>query len=84
MHLCICASFLNRMIIALGASTFHLRTSLGQCKFARRHTIIGGVITRNQVADIRNRGHVPANPFESAIIAPLKANCLKSMASMSL
>ena len=36
MHLCICASFLNRMIIALGVFAFHLQTSLGQHKFHRR------------------------------------------------
>ena len=34
-----------------------------------QHTIIGGVITRNQVTDIQNSGHAPANPSESAIIA---------------
>jgi N-acetylneuraminic acid mutarotase len=36
-----------------------------------QHTIIGGVITRNQVSDIQNSGHAPANPLESAIIADL-------------
>ena len=36
-----------------------------------QHTILGGVITRNQLADIQNSGHAPANPFESAIIADL-------------
>jgi len=36
-----------------------------------QHTIIGGVITGNQVADIRNSGHAPADPAESAIIADL-------------
>ena len=36
-----------------------------------QHTIIGGVITRNQAGDIQNSGHAPANPFESAIIADL-------------
>ena len=34
-------------------------------------TIIGGVITRNQVGDIQNSGHAPADPSESAIIADL-------------
>jgi hypothetical protein len=34
-------------------------------------TIIGGVITRSQVADIQNSGHAPADPSESAIIAEL-------------
>jgi len=36
-----------------------------------QHTVIGGVITHSQVADIQNSGHAPANPFESAIIADL-------------
>ena len=36
-----------------------------------QHTIIGGVITRNQVADIENSGHAPTDPSESAIIAEL-------------
>jgi hypothetical protein len=34
-------------------------------------TVIGGVITRDQVADIQNSGHAPTDPFESAIIAEL-------------
>jgi len=37
-----------------------------------QHTIIGGIITRNQVADIQNSGHAPADPSESAIIADLQ------------
>ena len=37
-----------------------------------QHTIIGGVITRNQVADIQNSGHAPTDPSESAIIAELQ------------
>jgi hypothetical protein len=36
-----------------------------------QHTIIGGVITRNQLADIQNSGHAPTDPSESAIIADL-------------
>ena len=36
-----------------------------------QHTIVGGVITHGQVADIQNSGHAPANQFESAIIADL-------------
>jgi hypothetical protein len=36
-----------------------------------QHTIIGGVITRSQVADIQNSGHAPGDPSESAIIADL-------------
>jgi len=34
-------------------------------------TIIGGIITRDQVQDIRNSGHAPTDPRESAIIATL-------------
>ena len=34
-------------------------------------TIIGGIITSNQVRDIRNSGHAPGDPRESAIIATL-------------
>jgi hypothetical protein len=36
-------------------------------------TIIGGIITGNQVVAIRNSGHVPADERESAIIAELPA-----------
>ena len=36
-----------------------------------QHTIIGGIITSNQVQDIQNSGHAPADPSESAIIANL-------------
>jgi len=35
------------------------------------HTIIGGIITRNQVRDIVNSGHAPRDPRESAVIADL-------------
>jgi len=34
-------------------------------------TILGGIITSNQVTDIQNSGHVPTAPSESAIIANL-------------
>jgi len=34
-------------------------------------TVIGGVITRDQVTDIQNSGHAPTQPTESAIIATL-------------
>ena len=34
-------------------------------------TIIGGVITRDQVQDIRNSGYAPGDPRDSAIIAEL-------------
>ena len=36
-------------------------------------TIIGGIITANQVDDIRASGYAPGNPFDSAIIADLPA-----------
>ena len=36
-----------------------------------QHTIIGGIITTNQVQDIQNSGHAPADASESAIIANL-------------
>jgi hypothetical protein len=36
-------------------------------------TIIGGIITANQIRDIRNSGHAPGDPFESATIADLPA-----------
>jgi hypothetical protein len=38
-----------------------------------QHTIIGGIITRGQVLDIRNSGYAPGNQNESAIIAELPA-----------
>jgi len=38
-----------------------------------QHTIIGGIITTNQVRDIQNSGHAPNDPRESAIIADLPA-----------
>ena len=34
-------------------------------------TILGGIITRDQVQDIRDSGHAPTDPRESAIIAEL-------------
>ena len=36
-------------------------------------TIIGGIITSNQVHEIQASGYAPGNPFESAIIADLPA-----------
>src|SRR2546430_8553679 len=36
-------------------------------------TIIGGIITHDQVQDIQNSGHAPGDPSESAIIANLPA-----------
>jgi len=38
-----------------------------------QQTIIGGIISSDQVADIRNSGHAPGDPRESAIIADLAA-----------
>src|SRR4029077_20870052 len=38
-----------------------------------QHTIIGGIITRNQVDDIMNSGYAPGDGRESAIIADLPA-----------
>jgi hypothetical protein len=38
-----------------------------------QHTILGGVITRNQIDDIQNSGR-SGNPFESAMIADLASN----------
>ena len=35
-------------------------------------TILGGVITANQVSDIQNSGHAPTAASESAIIADLQ------------
>ncbi len=37
-----------------------------------QHTIIGGIITADQVRDIQNSGHAPTDPRESAIIATLQ------------
>ena len=34
-------------------------------------TVIGGIITSNQVSAIQNSGHAPTQPSESAIIATL-------------
>jgi hypothetical protein len=36
-----------------------------------QHTIIGGIITSDQVHDIMNSGHAPTDPRESVIIATL-------------
>jgi N-acetylneuraminic acid mutarotase len=38
-----------------------------------QHTIIGGIITHDQVSDIRTSGHAPGDLRESAIIAELAA-----------
>ena len=36
-------------------------------------TILGGIITSDQVQDIRNSGHIPGDRMDSAIIATLPA-----------
>jgi len=36
-----------------------------------QHTVIGGIITTDQVRDIRTSGHAATDPRESAIIADL-------------
>ena len=36
-----------------------------------QHTILGGVISRDQVQDIMDSGHAPTQPSESAMIADL-------------
>jgi hypothetical protein len=36
-----------------------------------QHTIIGGIITMDQVQEIIDSGHAPTDPTESAIIATL-------------
>ena len=38
-----------------------------------QHTIIGGIITSDQVQAIMDSGHAPTDPTESAIIATLPA-----------
>ena len=35
-------------------------------------TVIGGIITKDQVMDIQSSGHAPGQPSESAIIADLR------------
>jgi hypothetical protein len=44
-------------------------------------TIIGGIITSNQVSDIQNSGHVPTDANESAIIANLAPGNYTAIAS---
>jgi len=36
-----------------------------------QHTILGGIITRDQAQDIMNSGYAPGDPNDSAIIAEL-------------
>ena len=59
---------------ALGNPTLELHNSSGALIASNddwQHTIIGGIITGDQVLDIRNSGHAPTDGRESAIIAEL-------------
>jgi hypothetical protein len=59
---------------ALASPTLELHNGAGALIASNdnwQQTIIGGVITRNQVADIQNSGHAPTDPSESAIVAEL-------------
>jgi hypothetical protein len=56
---------------ALANPTLELHDSTGALIASNdswQHTIIGGIITSDQVAAIRASGHAPADPRESAII----------------
>src|SRR5262249_35991016 len=59
---------------ALANPTLELHDSTGALIASNdnwQFTIIGGIITSDQGIEIRNSGHAPANPLESAIIANL-------------
>lgn len=59
---------------ALTNPTLELHNSAGALIASNNNwgtTIIGGIITMNQVRDIMNSGHAPSNALESAIIADL-------------
>jgi hypothetical protein len=59
---------------ALANPTLELHDSTGALIASNdnwQFTIIGGIITSDQGLDIRNSGHAPGNPLESAIIANL-------------
>jgi N-acetylneuraminic acid mutarotase len=61
---------------ALANPTLELHNSTGASIASNdnwQHTIIGGIITADQVADIRNSGYAPGDGRESAIIAELPA-----------
>jgi hypothetical protein len=61
---------------ALGNPTLELHNRTGALIASNdnwRTTIIGGIITANQVRDITNSGHAPTDGRESAIIADLPA-----------
>ena len=59
---------------ALANPTLELHDSTGALIASNdnsQFTIIGGIITSDQGLEIRNSGHAPGNPLESAIIADL-------------
>jgi hypothetical protein len=61
---------------ALVNPTLELHDSTGDLIASNNNwatTIIGGIITSNQVHEIQASGHVPGDPFESAIIGDLPA-----------
>ena len=58
----------------LGDPTLELHNGMGAVIASNDnwlHTIIGGIITSDQVGDIRDSGHAPGDPNDSAIIAEL-------------
>src|SRR5437764_12699759 len=60
---------------ALANPTLELHTASGALIATNddwQTTILGGIITGNQVADIQNSGHAPTATSESAIIANLQ------------
>jgi hypothetical protein len=60
---------------ALADPTLELHSSTGALIGSNDNwetTVIGGIITSNQVSAIQNSGHVPTQPSESAIIATLQ------------
>ena len=59
---------------ALADPTLELHNAMGALIASNdnwQHTILGGVISRDQVQDIMDSGHTPTQPSESAIIADL-------------
>ena len=60
---------------ALADPTLELHNGIGTLIASNNNwqtTIIGGIITTNQVSAIQNSGHAPTQPSESAIIATLQ------------
>ena len=60
---------------ALADPTLELHNSTGALIASNDNwqtTVIGGIITSNQVSAIQNSGHVPTQPNESAIVATLQ------------